>query len=184
MKILKVMYANLPHDQINSRRNLFFEITSEYPDIDIFAFSELYWNPNTSHSQAPPEYYILTHSKLKKKNTAILIKKELQPQIKQRKSEYTETSILVSAESKFGITVMYRSPSDSNRAPIYRHIKFPGNENQEINYIRWMARRIESAMTAERGRSREIVCGDFNLDIHNFKRKTRIERTDRIGAEL
>ena len=183
LKTITVAYANMPHDKMNSRRNMFTEVTQIHPEVDVWMMCEMYWNPSRSHSEAPPGYFIHTHHKLKKKNTAIMIKNELKSICKLRKSEQTETSVKLEGDVNIGLTVFYRSPS-KDKAPAFKYLKLPGNESKEINFMRWMDRRISAIMTSERNKSKEIICGDFNIDIHNFRRRSNADEITKIGREI
>ena len=183
LKTINVAYANMPHDKIKTSRNMFDEIAQVHPEVDIWMMCELYWNPSCSHSQPPPGYFIHTHHKLKKKNTAIMIKNELKSICKVRKSEQTETSVKLEGDLNIGLTVFYRSPS-KDKVPAFKYLKIPGNETKEINFMRWMGRRISKIMTSERNKSKEIICGDFNIDIHNFRKRSNPDEVTKIGREI
>ena len=167
---LKVGYANLPHPKINlSTRNIFSELIDSFPEIDIWAICEMYWTDH-SHSHVPPEFYMITHSTLKKKNTGFLIRKTLMPIINPRDSEQNETSIFVDGDIKIGLTIFYRSPS-GERSPPLKHLNLPGDEDPELNYLTWMGRKIGKLFIENEGKNREIILGDFNLDIHQIGRE-------------
>ena len=135
-----IRYFNLPFRKVhNEKRCIFTEITFMFPDIDIFALCEMYYQSNMNHIEIPAGYILYVHKIGTTKTSAFLYKDTLE--VRQIDLNIPITCILVKLGNKqnewLKLSSFYRSPSKNNDRIIedYNCIDYKDYNSIFVRYI-------------------------------------------------
>ena len=115
-----VTYLNIPHMKTrNICRNIFHQITLEFPETNIFTLSEIYKHDYMKHIYEPPGYKIIYHMAGQIKTSAIMYKISDEYSVEQLNycGIITTAAVKINGKSKhlMKISAFYRSPSKNQK---------------------------------------------------------------------